>query len=224
MQIKTIDDVCFEPLRRSLGEEVSKEAFRVVSFDEVPKPYHEALCQTGNLTPALERLHRTTATLQVIDMQVMGTTVRRTVVLVSKDDAPDATTPIEASHSKNVSIHPEIQHQQQQEQEKQQRPKPLSLGAIDIHLEFLSDAARDDVLAARAPLGSILRSHSVPQASQVAAVFQVRCGPVLAKMLGCKEGMLTFGRCNALVFTDGPHKGEVLADVGEVLAPFDESL
>jgi chorismate-pyruvate lyase len=93
--------------------------------------------------------------------------------------------------------------------------RPVEYGEIVIHLDALPSVARRHVLAARRPLGAILRRFRVRYASRPTAFFRIRAGAPIRRALGLACPCTLWGRCNALRGADG----RAIAEIVEILPP-----
>ena len=93
--------------------------------------------------------------------------------------------------------------------------RPVEFGAIRIELAPFPESAREEILACRRPLGSILSSLSLNHTSAPSAYFRVRADDVISRAFTLQGTELLFGRCNTLVAGDGAR----LAAVVEILPP-----
>lgn len=92
---------------------------------------------------------------------------------------------------------------------------PVEFGAIRIHLDRLPEAARDQVIASRKPLGSILADHAITHLSRPRGYFSVVSDPIINRALNMGESATLYGRSNLLL----NHAGQPLAEVVEILPP-----
>jgi hypothetical protein len=95
---------------------------------------------------------------------------------------------------------------------------PVEFGAIRINLALFSPAARRHILDERAPLGHLLRAHSIPHASQPKGYFRLPADALMMEALTLTKGYLLYGRRNTLL--DSVHRP--LAEVVEILPPVRE--
>ena len=93
--------------------------------------------------------------------------------------------------------------------------KPVEFGAICIHLEALSPAARRLVLEARRPLGAILHRCRVAYTIRPSAFFRIRSDATIRRALGMKQSATLYGRCNRM----RDRKGQPIAEIVEILPP-----
>jgi hypothetical protein len=93
--------------------------------------------------------------------------------------------------------------------------RPVEYGAIRILLPLLSEAARLEVVAARAPLGAILARHGLAYRHCPGGFFRIRSNLVIEKAFGLSWPQWLYGRCNCM--SDGV--GRVVAEVIEILPP-----
>lgn len=95
--------------------------------------------------------------------------------------------------------------------------RPVEYGAIHIHLDRFSPAARAEIEAGAKPFGAVLADHGVPHGGCPHAYLKVRTNPWLERCLELPAGPhVLYGRRNVLRGPDGA----ALADVLEILPPF----
>jgi hypothetical protein len=97
---------------------------------------------------------------------------------------------------------------------------PIEFGAIRINLARFPATTRRHILAERAPLGHLLRVHSVPHSSRPKAFFQLQADPLMISALELAGPRVLYGRRNTLL--DADH-GSV-AEVVEILPPVREGV
>lgn len=93
--------------------------------------------------------------------------------------------------------------------------EPVEFGAIVIHLDRLTPAARAMVLAGERPLGAVLQECGIGVTSRPTAFFRVAADAVMARALEVPGGSVLFGRCNELRNA----RGRTIADIVEILPP-----
>jgi chorismate-pyruvate lyase len=93
--------------------------------------------------------------------------------------------------------------------------RPVEYGVIRICLSHLPGPARQRVLQAQRPLGSILQTEGIPHISWPQAFFRVRSDAHTSAVLRLRECCDLYGRRNVLL--DGSRR--LLAEVIEILAP-----
>ncbi len=93
--------------------------------------------------------------------------------------------------------------------------RPVEYGAMRILLPLLSEAARLEVLAARAPLGAILARHGLAYRHRPSGFFKIRSNRLIEQALGLSGPHWLYGRCNSM----SDSVGRVVAEVVEVLPP-----
>ena len=76
--------------------------------------------------------------------------------------------------------------------------RPVEYGAMQILLPLLSEAARRDVLAARAPLGAVLACHGLAYRHCPGGFFTIRSNSQIERALGLTAPQWLYGRCNCL--------------------------
>ena len=92
---------------------------------------------------------------------------------------------------------------------------PVEFGAIAIHLEQFSEAARELILGESVPLGTILADHAIIHHSCPQAYFRVNSDPLITEALGLPASTELYGRCNIHRDPAGNH----LAETVELLPP-----
>jgi len=90
----------------------------------------------------------------------------------------------------------------------------VQFGIARVHLEYVTPAVRDEILAGRTPLGRILIQHDVLRQIIPTAFLRVRSWPTMAKWLGREGQWTTYGRL-AWMHCDGQPAIELL----EIVAP-----
>jgi chorismate-pyruvate lyase len=93
--------------------------------------------------------------------------------------------------------------------------QPVEYGAIEIELGAFSEDLRNEIVAARLPLGGLLNRHGMKYRSEPRGFLQVAPSPWLAELFEMTSPKVHFGRSNILL---GP-TGEVLARIVEILRP-----
>ncbi len=83
-------------------------------------------------------------------------------------------------------------------------------------LDTLDQAARQEIISQRTPLGRVLIEHGIMRAVQMLGLWQVSCGPDLAQYFDVEPGHLTYGR-TALIYCNSEPAVELL----EIVAPED---
>jgi hypothetical protein len=92
---------------------------------------------------------------------------------------------------------------------------PIEYGAMRILLPLLSEAARLEVLAARAPLGAVLARHGLAYRHCPGGFFKIRSNRLIEQSLALPAPQWLYGRCNCM----SDSVGRVVAEVVEVLPP-----
>jgi len=91
----------------------------------------------------------------------------------------------------------------------------VEYGAIEINLAAFAPELRDDVLAARQPLGGLLNAHGLAYRSEPRAFIRVAPSDAMKEVFGDAAARELYGRCNLLLGEDGT----TLAHIVEVLRP-----
>jgi chorismate-pyruvate lyase len=93
--------------------------------------------------------------------------------------------------------------------------RPVEFGAIVINLQYFPEAARDDIVHGRFPLGSVLARHNIRHASCPQAFVRTLSDDRMNSALQLTGSCVLYGRRNYLLT---PHE-EILADILELLPP-----
>jgi chorismate-pyruvate lyase len=96
-----------------------------------------------------------------------------------------------------------------------QSRRPVEYGAMRILLPLLSDAAREDVLEARTPLGAVLARHGLAYRHCPGGFFKIRSNHVIEQALKLSWPQWLYGRCNCM----SDSVGRAVAEVIEILPP-----
>ena len=91
-------------------------------------------------------------------------------------------------------------------------------GAIRIHLERFAAPVREEIIACRWPLGTILNRHRMEFACRPNAFFAFESDDIARRAFGLHSAHILYGRHNVLV--NGAE--EPLAEVVEILPPLDD--
>ena len=90
----------------------------------------------------------------------------------------------------------------------------VEYGAIEINLAALPKEMKEEVLAARRPLGGILNHHRISYSSEPRAFLQIVPDDAIRETFGSVEETL-YGRCNQIT----GFNGETYARIVEILPP-----
>jgi hypothetical protein len=93
--------------------------------------------------------------------------------------------------------------------------KRVEFGAIKIFLDLFPLAARNDILAERLPLGSILAKYKIAHTSRPKAFLRIEADEFINLSLGIIGKHMLYGRRNTLSNPDG----HPLAEIVEILPP-----
>lgn len=91
----------------------------------------------------------------------------------------------------------------------------VEFGAIKIFLNLFPKAARNDILAERLPLGSILAKYCIEHTSRPKGFLRIQSDEFINKALGLSGRHVLYGRRNTL---SNP-EGHPLAEIVEILPP-----
>ena len=92
---------------------------------------------------------------------------------------------------------------------------PIEFGAIGIRLDVFNEPLRGEIAGGTAPLGGLLEQHRFFHSGSPKAYFRVKADQFTADNLDCPTGAILYGRCNALLDSDGL----TFADIVEILPP-----
>jgi chorismate-pyruvate lyase len=90
----------------------------------------------------------------------------------------------------------------------------VMFGIIRFHLEYVTEAVRNEVLAGQTPLGRILINHNVLRHIDLGAILEITAGPALARSLAMPVGGVTYGRLATIFCNRQP-----ALDLLEISAP-----
>lgn len=93
--------------------------------------------------------------------------------------------------------------------------RAVEYGAIEIDLGCFQPAAREEIVACRLPLGSILRRHAVAYVCRPGAFFRIAPDSITSGAFQVRADEPLYGRHNMLMSPAGRR----LAEVVEILAP-----
>jgi chorismate-pyruvate lyase len=91
---------------------------------------------------------------------------------------------------------------------------PVQFGVVRFHLEYVTQAVREQIIAGQIPLGRILINHNVLRHIDLGAILELTAGPELARQLQMPVGDVTYGRL-ATIFCDR----QPAVDLFEISAP-----
>lgn len=97
---------------------------------------------------------------------------------------------------------------------KQGTESPVQFGIVRFHLEYVTTAVRDEIIAGQTPLGRILINHNVLRQIDLGAILKITAGPGLASLLQMSEGAVTYGRLATIFCNQKP-----AVDLLEISAP-----
>lgn len=91
---------------------------------------------------------------------------------------------------------------------------PVQFGIVHFHLEYVTSAVRDEIIAGQTPLGRILINHNVLRHIDLGAILKITAGPALASHLQMPVGGVTYGRLATIFCNQKP-----AVDLLEISAP-----
>lgn len=92
--------------------------------------------------------------------------------------------------------------------------KVVQYGIVRLHLRYLADRPKFEILQEHKPLGRVLIEHQVLREVELFDLWEVSCGPSLAEFFGVPVGTKTFGR-TAMIHCDNEPAIELL----EIVSP-----
>jgi chorismate-pyruvate lyase len=92
---------------------------------------------------------------------------------------------------------------------RQSDDRVVQYGIVRLNMAVLSPEVRAEIEAKEIPLGRILINHDVLRVVKLLSLFEIKCGPDLAKAIGLDEGQICYGR-TALIYCDGSPAIELL--------------
>jgi chorismate-pyruvate lyase len=90
----------------------------------------------------------------------------------------------------------------------------VQFGIVRLHMQYISQAVREEILAAQIPLGRVLIKHDVLRQIDLNAILKITPGPQMQNYFHCQPTDTTYGRL-ATIFCDG----KAAIDLLEVSAP-----
>ena len=91
---------------------------------------------------------------------------------------------------------------------------PVQFGFVRFHLEYVTEAVREQIIAEQIPLGRILINHNVLRHIDLGAILELTAGPELAQQLQMPVGAVTYGRLATIFCNRQP-----AVDLLEISAP-----
>jgi chorismate-pyruvate lyase len=91
----------------------------------------------------------------------------------------------------------------------QQSGQVVQYGIVRIHLHRIAEGPKREILEEKKPLGRVLIEHQVLREVELFKLWQVHCGPVLARLFSVATDTATFGR-TAIIHCDGEPAIELL--------------
>jgi hypothetical protein len=79
--------------------------------------------------------------------------------------------------------------------------KVVQYGIVRLHLQFISPAVRDEIMAGQIPLGRVLINHNVLRQIDLGAILKISPGPQLQDCFNCGPDETVYGRL-ATIFCD----------------------
>jgi chorismate-pyruvate lyase len=90
----------------------------------------------------------------------------------------------------------------------------VQFGIVRLNFEFLSPEVRREIESQSIPLGRVLIKHNVLREIELVAIWRVKPGPDLCKLLDCEPDQITYGR-TAIIHCNGEPAVELL----EIVTP-----
>ena len=85
----------------------------------------------------------------------------------------------------------------------------VQYGIVRLNRDALEPGVWEEIRGEQIPLGRVLIEHHVLREVQLQELWEVECGPALARLLGVPPGQRTYGR-TALILCDGTPAIELL--------------
>lgn len=101
---------------------------------------------------------------------------------------------------------------------KHETPDVVQYGIVRLHLEYLSETVKQEILARQTPLGRVLINHDVLRQIELAAIVRIEPGPHLQQIFGCGPNAVTYGRLATIFCNQQP-----AIDLLEISVPLPES-
>ena len=151
----------------------------------LPEPYRSLLVHDDDMTSTLERFH--------------GRALRIHVHSRRREPAPDG----RDLYSRELVLLAEGMEQ------------PIEFGAIQIRLDLVPPAVREEILAEQRPLGGILNAAGVIYSSHPVGFLRFASDAFINQMLKLSGANILYGRRNTLFDA----RGEPFAEIVEILPP-----
>ena len=90
----------------------------------------------------------------------------------------------------------------------------VQFGLVRFHLNYVTEAVRNEIIEGQIPLGRILINHNVLRHIDLGAILEITAGPALAKYLQMPVATITYGRLATIFCNRQP-----AVDLLEVSAP-----
>ena len=85
----------------------------------------------------------------------------------------------------------------------------VQYGIVRLNRDALEASVWEEIRGERIPLGRVLIEHNVLREVQLQELWEIECGPALARLLDVPTGQTTYGR-TALILCDGAPAIELL--------------
>lgn len=161
--------------------------FTRTTAEELPAGFRELLAHDGHMTVTMERFHRSTVDVEVLDRTTDpdGRHYSRKILL--RTQAPNG-------HGRVVQF-----------------------GIVRLNLDHLAPDVRREVLDEGTPLGCVLINHGVLMKVRLIALWRIEPGPDLCRALELDRPTTIYGRTAMIDFENDPaiELLEISAPVGE---------
>lgn len=91
---------------------------------------------------------------------------------------------------------------------------PVQFGLVRFHLQYVTEAVRQQILSEQIPLGRVLIEHNVLRHIDLGAILEITAGSPLARYLSMPVGGVTYGRMATIFCNRQP-----AVDLLEISAP-----
>ena len=161
--------------------------FTRTTAEELPAGFRELLAHDGHMTVTMERFHRSTVDVEVLDR---------------------TTDPDGRHYSRKILLRTQTPHG---------RGRVVQFGIVRLNLDHLASDVRAEVLGEGTPLGRVLINHGVLMKVRLIALWRIEPGPDLCRALELARPTTIYGRTAMIDFENEPaiELLEISAPVGE---------
>ncbi len=166
--------------------------FTRTTAEELPAGFRELLAHDGHMTVTMERFHRSTVDVEVLDR---------------------TTDPDGRHYSRKILLRTQKPH----DSTSGGRGRVVQFGIVRLNLDHLAPDVRAEVLGEGTPLGRVLINHGVLMKVRLIALWRIEPGPDLCRALELDRPTTIYGRTAMIDFENDPaiELLEISAPVGE---------